>query len=84
MSHIADVEDFPEELAVKLRHILLSHHGKREWGSPVDPMTPEALAVHEADDTDAKVEYMIARRRDAVTEDDWIWDGRLGRIIYLR
>ena len=84
MSHVAEVEGFPEDLAMKLRHILLSHHGKREWGSPVDPMTPEALAVHEADDTDAKVEYMIARRRDAVTEDDWIWDGRLGRIIYLR
>lgn len=84
MAHLKAVNGFPEDLAIKLRHILLAHHGKREWGSPVDPMTPEALAVHEADDTDAKVEYMIARRRDAVTEDDWIWDGRLGRLIYLK
>ena len=84
VEHMEGVEGFPPDLAMKLRHILLAHHGKREWGSPVDPMTPEALAVHEADDTDAKIEYMIARRRDAVTEDDWIWDGRLGRLIYLR
>ncbi len=81
---IKATEGFPSDIALKLRHILLSHHGKREWGSPVEPMTPEALAVHEADDTDAKVEYMISRREEAVTEDDWTWDGRLKRLIYLR
>ncbi|MEW5747292.1 MAG: HD domain-containing protein [Candidatus Thermoplasmatota archaeon] len=84
MAHVSSIEGFPADLALKVRHILLAHFGKREWGSPVEPMTPEALAVHEADDTDAKLEYMIARRRDAVTEDDWVWDGRLGRLIYLR
>lgn len=84
MAHVSAMDGFPADLALKLRHILLAHFGKREWGSPVEPMTPEALAVHEADDTDAKLEYMIARRRDAVTEDDWVWDGRLGRLIYLR
>lgn len=84
VARISSIEGFPEDLALKMRHILLAHFGKREWGSPVEPMTPEALAVHEADDTDAKLEYMIARRRDAVTEDDWVWDGRLGRLIYLR
>lgn len=84
MSHISQIEGFPEDLAKKLRHILLAHHGKKEWGSPVEPMMPEALAVHEADDLDAKLDYMVAKRRDAVTEDDWIWDARLGRLIYLR
>lgn len=84
VSHIAGVEGFPDEVTLKLRHMLLSHHGKREWGSPVEPMIPEALAVHEADDTDAKVEYMIVRRDEAVTNDDWTWDGRLKRLIYLR
>lgn len=78
------MEGFPRDISLKLRHLLLSHHGRREWGSPVEPMTPEALAIHEADDTDAKVDYMIARRRDAVTDDDWIWDSRLGRLIYLK
>jgi 3'-5' exoribonuclease len=84
MGHISGIDGFPEDLAGKLRHILLAHHGRKEWGSPVDPMMPEALAVHEADDLDAKLDYMIAKRRDAVTEDDWIWDSRLGRLIYLR
>lgn len=81
---IAEVEGFPPELGAKLRHILLSHHGRKEWGSPVEPMMPEALLVHMADDVDAKLEYMISRRRNALTEDDWTWDKRLGRLIYLK
>jgi 3'-5' exoribonuclease len=83
-ARIEQIEGFPPDLAFKLRHILLSHHGKKDWGSPVEPMLPEALAVHESDDLDAKLDYMIAKRTDAVTEDDWIWDSRLGRLIYLR
>jgi 3'-5' exoribonuclease len=83
-ARMSRIGGFPNELASKLRHILLSHHGKKDWGSPVEPMLPEALAVHESDDLDAKLDYMIAKRRDAVTEDDWIWDSRLGRLIYLR
>ena len=84
MAHIATIEGFPELTAAKLRHILLSHHGKKEWGSPVEPMFPEALAVHEADDLDAKLDNMIAKREDAVTEDDWVWDQKHGRLIYLK
>ena len=81
---ISRIDGFPDELASKLRHILLSHHGRKDWGSPVEPMLPEALAVHESDDIDAKLDYMISKRTDAVTEDDWIWDSRLGRLIYLK
>jgi len=81
---IASIAGFPEELAAKVRHIVLSHHGRKEWGSPVEPMFPEALAVHEADDLDAKLDNMITKRNEAVTEDDWIWDQRHGRLIYLR
>jgi len=84
VARIARTEGFPGPLAEKLRHILLAHHGKKEWGSPVEPMLPEALAVHMADDIDAKLDYMVAKREDAVTEDDWIWDHRLQRLIYLR
>jgi len=83
-ARISRIDRFPDELASKLRHILLSHHGRKDWGSPVEPMLPEALAVHESDDIDAKLDYMIAKRTDAVTEDDWVWDSRLGRLIYLK
>lgn len=84
MARIAGIDGFPELLSSKIRHILLSHHGKKEWGSPVEPMFPEALAVHEADDIDAKLDNMITKREEAVTEDDWIWDARHGRLIYLK
>ncbi len=81
---IEGIDGFPEILKSKLRHILLSHHGRREWGSPVEPMFPEALAVHEADDLDAKLDNMISKREEAVTEDDWMWDSRHSRLIYLK
>lgn len=83
VDRIAGLEGFPEELATKLRHIQLAHHGRRDWGSPVEPVTPEALLVHKADDLDAKLDYMTRLRERAVTEDDWIYDQRLGRRIYL-
>ena len=83
-ARISRIEGFPDELTSKLRHVLLSHHGRKDWGSPVEPMLPEALAVHESDDIDAKLDYIIAKRTDAVTEDDWVWDTRLNRLIYLK
>jgi 3'-5' exoribonuclease len=52
---MAAVPDFPEDLAMELRHILISHHGAFEYGSPKRPKTEEALMVYFADDLDAKV-----------------------------
>lgn len=84
VKRISKIDGFPELTASKLRHIQLAHHGKKEWGSPVEPLFPEALAVHEADDLDAKLDNMITKREEAVTEDDWIWDARHSRLIYLK
>ena len=65
---IAALPDFPAHLALKLRHILLSHHGDLEYGSPKRPKTVEALIVHFMDDLDAKVnafqEYIAAAPDD--------------------
>ena len=52
---IAKIEGFPENLAMELRHLILSHHGTLEYGSPKRPKTLEALIVHYIDDMDAKV-----------------------------
>jgi 3'-5' exoribonuclease len=51
----------PDELATQLLHLILSHHGevRNGWGSPVDPKTPEAVALHHADNLDAKVKGML-------------------------
>jgi len=51
---VATLKDFPPQLALELRHIIASHHGELEFGSPKRPKTMEALLVHEVDDLDAK------------------------------
>lgn len=48
-------EPFPAETALRLKHLILAHHGSYEFGSPKLPMTPEAIAVHYIDNLDAKV-----------------------------
>jgi 3'-5' exoribonuclease len=48
-------EAFPQELLLRLKHLILSHHGSYEFGSPKLPMTPEAIALHYLDNFDAKV-----------------------------
>lgn len=48
-------EPFPRELLLRLKHMILSHHGTYEFGSPKLPMTPEAIALHYLDNLDAKV-----------------------------
>jgi 3'-5' exoribonuclease len=51
----AAIPDFPPRLKLLLEHIVLSHHGKYEFGSPKLPMTPEAILFHYLDDLDAKM-----------------------------
>ncbi len=53
---IQGTENFPDQLAFELRHILLSHHGDLSKGSPKLPMTMEALVISFIDDMDARVE----------------------------
>ena len=48
-------EPFPPELLLRMKHLILSHHGTYEFGSPKLPMTPEAIALHHLDNFDAKV-----------------------------
>ncbi|MEA3345593.1 MAG: OB-fold nucleic acid binding domain-containing protein, partial [Chloroflexota bacterium] len=55
MGHLACLDDFPQELALRLRHMVLSHHGRYEWGSPRRPKTLEACALHYLDNLDAQV-----------------------------
>jgi 3'-5' exoribonuclease len=50
--------DVPVEMALELEHLILSHHGAKELGSPVVPMTPEAFVLAAADDLDAKMQQL--------------------------
>jgi len=53
--YIRGIDDFPDELAVRIKHMILSHHGTLENGSPVLPMTVEAMILHYIDNLDAQV-----------------------------
>lgn len=50
-----EIDGFPPDLRNVIFHLILSHHGEYEWGSPVKPGTPEAIALHHLDNLDAKV-----------------------------
>jgi len=54
------IEGFPQELLLLLEHAILAHHGKREFGAPIPPLTLEALIISYIDELDAKVN-MVAR-----------------------
>jgi 3'-5' exoribonuclease len=56
---ISRVEGFPEELRLRVIHAILAHHGERAKGSPVTPRTPEAIALHYADNLDGSLQGWV-------------------------
>jgi 3'-5' exoribonuclease len=78
---LALVADFPPELKAMLEHLIISHHGQYEFGSPKLPMFPEALMLHYMDDLDSKMEAMRAHfEREADLESPWTgYNASLGR-----
>ncbi len=60
------VPDFPPTLAVEVEHLILSHHGSKMLGSPVEPMTIEAFILSTVDDLDAKMQQI----RQHIADDD--------------
>ncbi|HBT19912.1 MAG TPA: metal-dependent phosphohydrolase [Peptococcaceae bacterium] len=59
---ISKIKNFPQELEDELGHMILSHHGCREWGSPETPKTIEALALFHADLTSARISQAAGTR----------------------
>jgi 3'-5' exoribonuclease len=72
---------FPGELKTLLEHLIISHHGHYEFGSPKLPMFPEALLLHYLDDLDSKMEAMRAHfEREAQLDGPWTsYNASLGR-----
>lgn len=80
---VGKIPGFPEELRMQILHIVLSHHGRLEFGSPVLPKTPEALLVHYLDDLDGKLEVMFRAIQDESGGGSWSSYSRaLDRMIY--
>jgi 3'-5' exoribonuclease len=78
---LAQLPGFPENLKILIEHMIISHHGQYEFGSPKLPMFPEALMLHYLDDLDSKMEAMRAHfEREAGSEGPWTsYNASLGR-----
>jgi 3'-5' exoribonuclease len=78
---LASLPGFPEELKTLIEHLIISHHGQYEFGSPKLPMFPEALMLHYLDDLDSKMEAMRAHfEREASLDSPWTsYNASLGR-----
>ena len=63
---VQQLAPFPERLSILVEHMILSHHGKYEFGSPKLPMTPEAMLLSAMDDVEAK--FSALRREFAAAE----------------
>jgi 3'-5' exoribonuclease len=83
--HIVKLGDFPKRKRDVLIHMILSHHGELEYGSPVTPCTAEAVALHHLECMDAKVQgiqSIIERERASGNDGAWsdfarVVDGRI-------
>lgn len=85
---VREMKGFPDDLKDILKHIVLSHHGKLEYGSPKLPMLPEALVVAMIDDLDSKLntisQFLSNEVKQLPAEEKWSrYHGGLERYFYL-
>ncbi len=68
----AQIKNFPRELALLLKHSILSHHGELEYGSPKRPKTLEAIILHYIEDMDSKIAGIKSLiKKESAAESDW-------------
>jgi len=82
----ATIEGFPPILLQELQHLILSHHGQHEYGSPILPATAEAIVLHHIDNIDAKVvAFDQVLLRDQDEQSTWTeWSRIFDRRLYKR
>jgi 3'-5' exoribonuclease len=69
---VSAIPSFPAELALLLKHIMLSHHGEYEFGSPKRPKIQEAIIINYLDDLEAKINnFQATIRKENVAEGSW-------------
>ncbi|PIS37179.1 MAG: HD family phosphohydrolase [Nitrospirae bacterium CG08_land_8_20_14_0_20_52_24] len=80
---IRSIPGFPDEKAILLKHLLISHHGKEEFGSPVKPMTLTALILHMMDDLDAKSQTFRGMIEGSQGDERWsAYHNRLQQFVF--
>jgi 3'-5' exoribonuclease len=77
------ISGFPVELRSQIEHLVASHHGTREYGSPVEPKTIEAFILAAVDELDAKLNQVRrAIKEDPLDDEFTSWNKRLGRVLF--
>jgi 3'-5' exoribonuclease len=80
---INGISGFPIELRSQIEHLIASHHGTREYGSPVEPKTIEAFILNAVDELDAKLNQVRRAVNEDPSPDEFTaWNKRLGRVLY--
>ncbi len=82
---IGRIESFPRNLGLHLEHLILSHHGRQEYGAPVLPQTREAVALHHADLYSGKVAQVLSVSEDVGGSGGrWSgYDSLMGRYVWV-
>jgi 3'-5' exoribonuclease len=80
---LASLPGFPDRTALHLEHLILSHHGQREWGAVEEPRTLEAFALHQADLLSARLNQAARVVKSRLDGADWTpYDKHLGRSLF--
>ena len=80
---INGIAGFPDHLRSHIEHLIASHHGIREHGSPVEPKTIEAFILATVDELDAKLNQVRRAIAEDASDDEFTgWNKRLGRVLY--
>jgi 3'-5' exoribonuclease len=79
-------EAFPKDLRLQLEHLIVSHHGQIEFGSPKLPVTLEAVALHHLDNLDAKLaSYTSVIEADVAADGNWTnYNPSIGRKLWKK
>ena len=80
---VREIPNFPQDLQLQIEHLILSHHGQRAMGSPVEPMTVEAFILSAVDDLDARI-HQVRKHIEADDSDGpfTAYHRRLERVLY--
>jgi len=81
---IDKIEGFPKKRTLEVLHLVISHHGRNEWGSPRRPKTMEAVALHYLDNLDAQVNrFKLLIEVARASGESWTgYDRMLRRSLY--
>jgi 3'-5' exoribonuclease len=83
---IDEIEGFDNDLKNKILHMITSHHGRLEYGTPKEPMIPEAIALYYADEMSAKIAEFteFVSESKGKTEDSFMYSPRHERNVFLK